>query len=272
MHLLVSCRFVAVLSLIIVMFAGCTTMAYARELPELSAAERRTLGIEANQPVELEKVAEGSIYEPTPDRQAHFNITELHMGSIARGRWLFAVTFAEPYTFDNTSLLLYVDADNDPQTGRPGMGNEVVYGVHNGNPTIGLHVEEERIGDFHMPRVALVDGVVFLSVDMPLNQEEGRSRFRISILSEQSNPHEGRDRLPWNEIDGPGGSDLEPFKTLAEIETTSGFLVTQSMSYLWQMQADERNIILNSYNDCEYEGFTYFHSEYRWPALRRTAA
>ncbi|MBM3189777.1 MAG: hypothetical protein FJZ90_13750, partial [Chloroflexi bacterium] len=61
-------------------------------------------------------MAEGRRYEPTPERPAHFNISQVHFGNAARNRWVFAITFAAPYTFDNTSFIIYVDADNNPQT------------------------------------------------------------------------------------------------------------------------------------------------------------
>lgn len=246
--------------------------ARAQDLPELPADVRETLGVHADQPLDFELVAEGRPYEPTPERPAHFNVREVHMANIARGRWVFAFTFAVPYTFDNTSIILYVDADNNPETGRPGMGCEVTYGHTTGRPTQMFYLEEARRAEFPPPRIALVEGVLFISADIPLNQDEGRSRFRIMVLSEQAQPHEGRDSVRWQEVVGPGDSDREPLKSLAEMDDTVGFRVTQSMAYLWEMQADERNVIINSYQDCEFEGFEYFHSEYRWPALRRTAA
>ena len=58
----------------------------------------------------------------------------------------------------------------------------------------------------------------------------------------------------------------------AEVQTTSeNFSVTESMELLWSIHADPRNVILNSFEDCQADGFTYYESEYRWPAMQRTA-
>jgi hypothetical protein len=246
--------------------------ATAGPLPELDTATRYQLGIHAEQPLQLEKITEGKAYAPTPQHPAHYNVREVYLANVARGRWLFAFTFAAPYVFDNTSLLVYLDADNDPKTGRPGMGVEATYTHGNGNPSLMLHVPDELRAQYPGPRWALVDGVLFLSVDVPLKQEDGRSRFRLQILSEQVTPHEGRDMIAMREVTGPADSDRERFKTLAEREGIEGFEVTQDMAYLWQMQADRRHLILNSYRHGKYTGLDYNHSEYRWPSLRRSAA
>ncbi len=91
----------------------------------------------------------------------------------------------------------------------------------------------------------------------------------MQILSEQREPHESRDSLRYTDVEGPGDSEREKVITLADLTENENFEVTQSMELLWKMQADERNVILNSFQDCEYEGFEYNHSEYRWPSLRK---
>ncbi|MEA3400997.1 MAG: hypothetical protein U9R79_07070 [Armatimonadota bacterium] len=219
----------------------------------------------------LEVVLEDDTYEPTAQRPAHFDVTRVRFGNVARARWLWAIEFAQPYTFDNTTLILYVDADNNPETGRPGMGCETTYGHHTGRPTQMLYVPNGR-EQFPPPRVALEDGVLYICADLALNQQEGRSVFRMSVLSEQAQPHESRDSTGWHEVIGPGDSDRERVKTLADLETGEGFEVTQDMALLWDIHADERNAIINAFRDCEGDGYEYYHSEYRWPAMRRTGA
>jgi len=219
----------------------------------------------------LEVIAEDDTYEPTPEREAHFDITRVRFGNVAQGRWLWAIEFAAPYIFDNTSIILYVDSDNDPETGRPGMGCETTYGHSRGSPTQMFYLPPERRDDFPGPRVALEDGVLYICADLPLNQQDGRSVFRMTVLSEQPEPHESRDSLGWRDVTGPGDSDRERVMTLADLDQPAGFEVTQDMSLLWDIHGDERNIIINSFRDCEGEGYAYYHSEYRWPAMRRSA-
>ena len=238
----------------------------------MSDALEEALGSDPGFAETLEVVAESPAYEPSAERPAHFDIRQVRFGSAGRGRWLWAVEFAAPYTFGNTSILVYVDADNDRDTGRTGMGCEIVYGQRNGSPTQMFYLDEARRAEFPMHRVGLEDGVLYLCADVSLNQSEGRSRFRMQILSEQPSPHESRDSLGFRDINGPGASARAKIPLLDDLSADEGFAVTQDMALLWRLQADERNVILNSYRDCEYEGFEYNHSEYRWPSLRRRGA
>ena len=220
---------------------------------------------------ELVVIAESPRYEPSAERLARYDITRVRFGNVARGRWLWAIEFAEPYTFENSLLILYVDSDNDPQTGRPGMGCETTYGHRNGRPSQMFYLGEEMRADFPPPRVGLEDGVLYVCADLALNQEAGRSKFRMMILSEQSDPHESRDSLGFTSVEGPGDSQREKTITLADLAENEGFEVTQSMELLWKLHADEGNVVLNAFQDCEYKGFEYNESEYRWPSVRKRA-
>jgi len=218
----------------------------------------------------LETITEDEPGDVREGGEAHFDILRVRFGNVARGRWLWAIDFAQPYTFDNTSLILYVDSDNDPETGREGMGCETTYGHSLGRPTQMFYLAAERRQDFPPPRVGFEGAVLYICADLPLNQQDGRSVFRIHVLSEQREPHESRDAIGWRAITGPGDSDRERVKTLADLEEPEGFEVTQDMALLWEIHGDPRNVSINSYQECEGDGYEYYHSEYRWPAMRKT--
>jgi hypothetical protein len=219
---------------------------------------------------ELALVVESPAKDALAGDDARFDIRNVYFGNVAQGRWLWRIEFAVPYNFDNTAIIVYVDSDNNPETGRPGMGCEVTCGHSQGSPSQMFYLAAERAAEFPPPRVAIAGGALYICADLPINQQDGRSKFRMMILSQQRDPHESRDSLGWQEIDGPGDSDRERVTTLADLTESENFLDTQSAELLWQIQADERNVILNSFQDCEYEGFAYNHSEYRWPALRKS--
>ena len=219
----------------------------------------------------LEVVAKGKTYDPTPQRPARYDITRVRFGNVAKGRWLWAIEFAEPYTFDNASAILYVDADNDPATGRGGLGCEVMYGHRAGRPWCVPYAADGSRGDESQQRLGLENGVLYICADIDLKQEGGRSKFRLWILSEQSEPHESRDSLRAVAVEGPGDSNRARMVTLADQTKDENFAVTQNMDLLWKIHTDQRNVILNSFKDCQAEGFVYYHSEYRWPAMRRIA-
>ena len=219
----------------------------------------------------LEVVAEGKTYEPTPQRPARYDITRVRFGNVAKGRWLWAIEFAEPYTFENASAILYVDADNDRSTGRSGLGCEFMYGHRGGRPWCVPYAADGSRGDGPQQRLGLENGVLYICADIDLRQEGGRSKFRLWVLSEQSEPHEGRDSLRAVTVEGPGESDRERMVTLADQTKSENSAFTQSMDLFWQIHADPRNVVLNSFKDCQADGFVYYHTEYRWPAMRRIA-
>jgi len=64
----------------------------------------------------------GKTYTPTAKRPARYDIKAVRFGNVAKGRWLWAIEFAAPYSFDNASSILYVDADDNPKTGRRRIG------------------------------------------------------------------------------------------------------------------------------------------------------
>lgn len=238
---------------------------------QLSEQAKKELLIAPDYSDTLEVIAEGPAGDVREVNGGRYDITRVHFGNVAEGRWLWAIEFAEPYSYDNASVILYVDADNDPATGREGMGCETTYGHSGGTPSQMFYLPDERRSDFPLPRVTIEDGTLYICADLPLNQRDGRSVFRIQVLSEQRDPHESRDSLGWREVSGPGDTDRERVMTLADVKQGEGFDVTQDAALLWEINGDARNVIINSFQDCEAVGFAYNHSEYRWPAMRRTA-
>lgn len=49
------------------------------------------------------------------------------------------------------------------------------------------------------------------------------------------------------------------------------FAATQSMDLLWKIHADPRNVLLNAFRNCQADGFIYYESEYRRPAMHKSA-
>ncbi|HUS80332.1 MAG TPA: hypothetical protein VM283_03625, partial [Armatimonadota bacterium] len=259
------------ITLAIILLPGIPALAQDADGDGMPDGLERTLATNSEFAEQLELVAESPANPKLTGDEARFDIRRVYFGNVARGRWLWRIEFEAPYNFDNTSMIVYVDSDNDPSTGREGMGCEVTYGHSGGSPGQMFYLPPERAPEFPAPRVGIADGALYICADLPLNQQDGRSKFRMTILSEQRDPHESRDSLGWTNVDGPGDSDRERVKTLADLTGNEGVLDTQSAELLWQIQADERNVILNSFRDCEYQGFEYYHAEYRWPALRRTS-
>jgi len=225
----------------------------------------RRLGTSPQVVEHLEAVAQHPTYTPTPERLARWDITRVRFGNVAKGRWLWGIEFAEPFDTDNSSVILYVDADNDPATGRAKHGCEAMYFQRTGGASgYAPDGSSQRITP---ARVGVANGVLYVCADLDLKQADGRSKHRIQILSQSIEPFKARDSMRYVEINGPGDSEREKPALLADTRQNEGFEVTQNMAQLWRVHADKRNVILNSFRDCKLRGFVYYHNQYRWPAV-----
>ena len=231
--------------------------------PALPADDLDRLGIEAEALPRMETLA---VFPDRPTRLPELSLARVELGSVARDRWLWAIHFRKPHTFRNSSFILYLDADNDPATGRKGMGCEVMLTHSQGAPGVSGFAPDGGAADAPAPRVALVEGVLYLCYDGPLRQEGGRSAFRFSLLSETREPHASVDSTGWVKATGPAASERAPLRTLADITADEGFERTEGLDLVWKAQADAANVVFSPVT-AELKGFAYYDTEYRWPAV-----
>lgn len=157
---------------------------------------------------------------------------------MAKDRWLWAVRFARPYEFNNSTLIVYLDADNDAATGRKGMGCEVMLSHDRGRPGVTAFAADGAHRPAPLPRAALVSGVLYLCHDGPIEQEGERSVFRFTVLSETREPHASVDSTGWVRVSGPPNSERPKAVMLDNITADENFERTEGLDLLWRLQAD----------------------------------
>lgn len=133
---------------------------------------------------------------------------------VARGRYLWKIDLASPTDWPPLShdvRILYVDADNDPSTGRPdaGPGCDIMFYI---DPA-----RENRLIDWSYPvgSVTASDGnSIYLCADVDLNQADGRSVFRMMLLYQdiRDGHTQNRDSMPYIDVSAAGESDREPIE------------------------------------------------------------
>ncbi len=136
--------------------------------------------------------------------------TNIWFAPVARGRYVWKIDLAAetewPYPSHDVRIL-YVDADNDETTGRPdaGPGCDIMFYPDR---------EDRMIGWTRpMKSVAASDGKsIYLVADVDLNQEDGKSVFRMMLLYQDTREGqtENRDNMPWLAVQAAGESDREP--------------------------------------------------------------
>jgi len=137
--------------------------------------------------------------------------THIWFAPVARGRYLFRIDLAGETQWPPAShdvRILYVDADNDQTTGRPdaGPGCDIMFYL---SPT-----RENRLIGWNRPvaSVAAADGrSIYVVVDVNLNQQDGRSVFRLMLLYQdmREEHRQNRDSMPWTEVTAAGESDRQ---------------------------------------------------------------
>lgn len=198
---------------------------------------------------------------------AELDIVRVDFGNVAKDRWLWAIRFARPYGFDNSTLIVYLDADNDAETGRKDMGCEVMLSHDRGRPGVTAFAADGAYQPAPLPRVALVDGVLYLCHDGPIQQEGEHSVFRFTVLSETREPHASVDGTGWVRVFGPANSERPKTVMLDDITADENFERTEGLDLVWQLQADPANVVTSSVS-AELTRMAYYDTEYRWPAVR----
>lgn len=137
--------------------------------------------------------------------------TRIWFAPVARGRYLWKIDLAAETEWPPQShdvRILYVDADNDPSSGRPDMGPgcDIMFYI---DPA-----RENRLIDWSYPvgSVTAGDGdSIYMVADVNLNQVEGQSVFRMMLLYQdiRDGHNANRDSMPWIEVTAAGQSDRE---------------------------------------------------------------
>lgn len=195
------------------------------------------------------------------------DVVRVDFAGVADERWLWKIHFAEPYTFDNSSLIVYLDSDNDPATGRAGMGCELMLSHNGGRPGVTGFTSDGSGMVVSLPRVALVEGVLYLCHDCPIRQHDDHSVFRFTVLSETREPHASADGTGWTQAEAPSNSTRPKVVMLDDIVENENFETTEGLDLIWRLQADPANVALSSVGT-ELRGMGYYDAEYRWPAVR----
>lgn len=237
-------------------------------LPD-SAEEQ--LGTDPNFAEQLDLIAEDPAGESKEADNYHpgLDITALYFGNIAKDRYLFRVDFLEDYHAQNSTFILYVNADNDPNTGRKdegALGGTDFMIRPNGMSIIDAEGKYTSGPSFS----AVVDGDLYLCADLPLNQVEGKSVFRARLLSESRDPYKAVDNTAWLDITGQGQSERRKVVRIADTTESENFDVTWGLDIQRAIRKDDRNVVL-PIQGCELEGFEEdLFTEYHMPSAKFT--
>ncbi|NLF19266.1 MAG: hypothetical protein GX595_18720, partial [Lentisphaerae bacterium] len=196
-------------------------------------------------------------------------ITAVAMANAGGNRFVWRLTFAADYPKTNSNLVFYLDADNNPATGRQGHGCEAMLIINDGAGSTNGFNPDGSSRPAEAPRAAVVGPHLYISADIDLLQQDGQSVLRFMALSETWTPHQGVDNVPYTIAKGPAVSTRPKVKLDSDITVSVGVLRTFGPRTIDPIVADPSNHRLRVF-DCTLEGFRFVPSEYRADNVIRT--
>ncbi len=187
-------------------------------------------------------------------------------------RFIWRVEFLAPYPPQNSVLQLYLDADNAPATGRqPQHGCEYMLRQFRGDPGVSAFEADGKTRTAVAPRVAFSGENVFYSYDVDLAQRQGESVFRLSVLSETSDPHKAVSSTGYFTAKGPPMSDRPKIRLDSDVTESVGVEQTWGLDRINALVEDPKNVSI-WIKDCKLDGFRFDKSEYRADNALRAAS
>ncbi len=197
-------------------------------------------------------------------------VTAVHLANAGGDRFVWRLTFAAEYPAARSIVQLYVDTDNNPETGRRGHGCEFMLKLSRGGAGIAAFAPDGT-GSLPpaQPAVAVDGAQAYIAFDTGLAQKDGRSVFRLQVLSERLDPHSGADVIPYFATTGPALSDLAKIQRPADATENMGVAQTFGPRRIDPLLRNPANVRI-PIRSCELDGFTIRGSEYRADNAVRT--
>ena len=181
------------------------------------------------------------------------DLTGLWLGNAGGDRYLWRVDFAAPYESANSGLIIYLDADGDPKTGRRDMGCEYMIVSSQGAASVRAFTPE-GVESAQGCRAAVLGASLYLCADLKLKQVDGKSSGSVLVLHETKQPYASVDSIDKVAFSGPGESTRAKYIIPAEETRSRGMDVTWGFRALEKIKQDPANLLIHAW-DCDLQGY-----------------
>ncbi len=196
-------------------------------------------------------------------------VTSVAMANAGQDRFVWRVTFGDVYPVESSLLQLYVDTDNDKNTGRKNHGCEFMLKLNKGRAGITAF---DRDGTSYVPEsfpIAAVEGrSAYIVFDMALPGTDV-STHRLQVLSERLEPHRGVDSIQYFVASGPPVSQTLKCRRDADVTESVGVSQTFGPRVVDPLVSGETTVRTDR-KRWELDGFRVDRSEYRTDNVLRT--
>ena len=234
----------------------------------MSDAAEAALGTDPKVAEQFVTLLERKVPEKVADK-ARF-VAAVALANAGGNRFVWRMEMGADFPKESSNLMLYLDADADANTGRQGHGCEGmprIYAGEAGNTVYNPAGQTVVAGA--LPRVFVDGRLAYLSYDVDLKQDAGKSHFRLNILSETLEPHRGVDSIPYFAAQGPAVGTRPKLKLDEDISASEGIEQTYGPLFVDPLVVAKENVRLPIFA-CELQGFKFTPSEYRADNVTRT--
>ncbi|MFW5970081.1 MAG: hypothetical protein ACOCP9_05535, partial [Halofilum sp. (in: g-proteobacteria)] len=190
--------------------------------------------------------------------QDALDVTKFYLGNVAQDRWVWRIDFAEPVDMSGQRVMLYIDADNDINTGRRdgAPGTDVRLICNEG--AFSTAVQNSMVlGRDREVRGYVDDQSVYFSMDMAVNHnEDGNAEFRAYCLSQTTTGEGDSDNTEWFTAVVGGSRDLPKRMVGVMSQLLSDGMVAQRRWLGWRAHLRELGAMHIAPADAQLTGFS----------------
>ena len=225
----------------------------------LTDDQEQVLGTDPKLPETLVVVSEsgavpearrGAGYDPTKD------VVRVEFGHVAQDRYLWRTTFAAAPHLEDTVHHYYIDADNDPQTGRAGQGVEYMLSVVGGKPTSVAYAADGASGGGPAVNFVVSGNTLLVGADCKLARDDRGVTFGMRVLCHTATDKPAMsDSVAQFQVSGIAVNDREKIVRPQDLTVSTNVTGTFGLDVIRPLLVDRRNIVVN-YDELKLDGFS----------------
>ncbi|MHB8994006.1 MAG: RIFT barrel domain-containing protein [Armatimonadota bacterium] len=192
----------------------------------------------------------GAGYDATKD------VLSIEFCHVAEDRYLWRTTFAAAPRIEDMVHHYYIDADNDPKTGREGQGVDYMLSVVKGGGTSTYYAPDGKSTSGPAVNFAVAGNTLLVTADCNLARDERGVRFSMRVLSHTAvEKPEMSDSVATFTVQGIAVNDRTKIIRPQDLTTPLNVTGTFGLDIIRPMLADKRNLAVN-YDELNMDGFS----------------